>query len=93
MRSHILNLNKRLKKNPYNRVVQEDLNIKETYKENFQLMVENIFRDNKGENDTKEMYSNITALTDIKQLTEFITPGESFIISNDQAKQIQTGEL
>ena len=39
------------------------------------------------------MYARITALAEIKQMTEFITPGESFIISNDQAKAVQRGDL
>ena len=57
----------------------------ETYKENYNNMIKQIFRDNKGEADTKEMYNKITTLADIKEITDFITPGESFIISNDQA--------
>ena len=46
-------------------------------------MVQKIFRNEKGETDTKEMYARITALEETKQITEFITPGESFIISNE----------
>ena len=46
-------------------------------------MVRQTFRNDKGETDTKEMYARITALAEVKQITEFITPGESFIISNE----------
>ena len=39
------------------------------------------------------MYARITNLAETKQMTDFITPGESFIISNDQAKAVQKGEI
>ena len=51
-------------------------------------MIRKIFQDNKGENNPKEMYKTITALADVKELTKFITPGESFVIPNPQAKQV-----
>ena len=51
-------------------------------------MVQNTFRDEKGTKDTKEMYARITALAEVNQMTDFITPGESFIISNEEAKQV-----
>ena len=51
-------------------------------------MVKQTFQDSKGENNTKNMYEKITALAEVKQITEFITPGESFIISNEEAKAI-----
>ena len=56
-------------------------------------MVKQTFRNEKGETDTKEMYARIMALAEIKQITDFITPGESFIISNEQAKEVQEGKL
>ena len=39
------------------------------------------------------MYARITALAEVQQMTDFITPGESFIISNEQAKAVQKGEM
>ena len=68
-------------------------NIAEIYKENYKNMVRQVFQNEKGESDTKEMYARITALAEVKQITDFITPGESFIISNEQAKAVQTGDL
>ena len=66
MKAYIMNQNKRLNKQEINRQMKEDQNITEIYKENFKLMVEEVFRDDKGEHDTKEMYNKITMLSDIK---------------------------
>ena len=49
-------------------------------------MIKQIFQDVKGEHNTKEMYKRVTNLADVKQVTDFITPGESFIIANEEAK-------
>ena len=38
--------------------------------------------------DPKEMYTKLALLTNTNKKTDFINPGESFIISNQQAKQL-----
>ena len=51
-------------------------------------MVKQVFQDEKGENNSKNMYEKIVALADVRQLTDFVNPGETFIISNKQAKEV-----
>ena len=41
-------------------------NITEIYKENYKNMVKKVFKNEKGETDTKEIYARITALAEIK---------------------------
>ena len=91
--NHIIHQWKRLNKWTKDQGHPGVTNITEIYRENYKNMVKQTFRNEKGETDTKEMYARITALSEIKQITEFITPGESFIISNEQAKAVQKGDL
>ena len=63
-------------------------NLTQLYKENYSKMVKQTFRKAKGDSNSKEMYAKITALAESSQITDFITPGESFIIPNDQAKEV-----
>ena len=93
MKDHILHQWKRLNKGSKIQGPYCENNITEIYRENYKNMVRQTFKNDKGETDTKEMYARITALAEVKQITEFITPGESFIISNEQAKAVHKGEL
>ena len=36
------------------------------YKENYTDMIQQVFKDQKGENNTKEMYEKVVALADVK---------------------------
>ena len=66
MKNHILHQWRR-----HNRGIKEggllgESNISEIYKENYRNMVQKVFRNEKGETDTKEMYARITALAETK---------------------------
>ena len=52
------------------------------YKENFRNMVREIFQNQKTKFETKDLYDNLTKIVNIKKLTDFVAPGQSFIISN-----------
>ena len=39
------------------------------------------------------MYAKLTLLTNTNKMTEILNPGESFIISNEEAKKIQQKTL
>ena len=56
-------------------------------------MVEDIFKPKKDIYQTKNMYDKIAQLTNIKKQTTFVIPGESFIISNKQWKQLMAKEI
>ena len=83
MKNHILNQWRKIERTTKDYGLKGESNIAEIYKENYRDMVHRTFRNEKGESDTKEMYARITSLAETKQITDFITPGESFIISND----------
>ena len=39
------------------------------------------------------MYDKLGRLTDVKHLTDFVTPGQSFVITNEQARLVHQGKL
>ena len=45
-------------------------------------MIKEVFQQNKNNNDVEKMYNTIKLLINRKQKTQFLTPGESFTISN-----------
>ena len=51
-------------------------------------MIKEIFRNKKLEDNTKEMYSKLAMLTNTRRMTDMLNPGESFIISNNEAIQV-----
>ena len=51
-------------------------------------MIKEIFQ-KKEQRDTKPMYDKIKLLVKAQQKTNFIKPGESHIISNDEWQKIQ----
>ena len=51
-------------------------------------MIKDVFQQNKETIDPKEFYQKLAMLTDTKNLTDFLNPGVSFIISNDDARKI-----
>ena len=52
-------------------------------------MIKKVFRNNKEKTDTKEVYLKLSQLTNTNKMTDILNPGESFIISNEEAKGIQ----
>ena len=59
---------------------------RQIYEENYKKMVKEVFQNSKQQENTKELYNKLALLTNTNKLTDFLNPGESFIISNDQAK-------
>ena len=64
------------------------MGITDQYKTNFKNMIKDVFQDQKGEKDSKQMYDTVVRMAEIQQSTEFITPEETFIISNEEAKDV-----
>ena len=51
-------------------------------------MIEETFHHKPNKNNIKLTYQKLAMLTDTNKLTNFIKPGESFIISTQEAKEV-----
>ena len=64
------------------------MNWTDLYESNYKNMITEVYKNNKTNFNPKAMYSKLALMANTNKLTDFLNPGTSFMITNEQAKQI-----
>ena len=71
----------------------EQNSLKEMYQDNFKTMIKEVFRQKNDPKDIKQMYDKIKLLIQPKAKTQYLIPGQSFIIPNKEWHKLQNKVL